>query len=203
MRRIVLLLLLNFICHLSKSQSVSMGDRSKIYFVNFTKAGFFMEANKFKNTYKIDESNIFKTSRFLFFGNGLCYYCNLGIVNTDSSNYKNICNKIVLKSFYGASWGKFKLFGDTIKAHFRFQFFAGGLRMKYYDVHFQGTIRGCDTIENWKMSPPYPKPNRNLNEQFDSLLLSKTLIFVPHNAKKLIDSNKVWINQYDESYWKY
>lgn len=110
--------------------------------------------------------------------------------------------EIVLKNTKGASWGKFKLFKDTIKTHFRYQFYTRGMRTKYYDVHFEGIVKNDSTITNWKMIPPYPNPNKNWNENFEGLKKPKTLVFISFPAVKLIDSNNAWVNQYEENYWK-
>ena len=122
-------------------------------------------------------------------------FCNLGIVDTDSANFKSITEKILLKNCYGISWGKFSIENNLIKVNFCYQFFARGLRMKYFDANFEGVIRDENTITNWRMVAPYPKVNNELNKNFEELKISKTLKFVPEEGITLIHSDKAWINK--------
>lgn len=138
--------------------------------------------------------NFLKTGTLIFFNNGNVMYCNLGFKDTDSSNFVHITKRVVLKDFYGVSWGKYNIENDLIKVEFWFQFFTRGLRLKYYKTYFEGIIADTITITNWKMVSPYPKVSKKLNENFETLKTGKDLKFLPNQGTRLIEAKEAWIN---------
>ncbi|HRP91173.1 MAG TPA: hypothetical protein PKX92_14180 [Edaphocola sp.] len=159
--------------------------------------GYYVNELLVKNNKNSIEKNInfFKLNTFFFFEDNSVMFVNLGIVDTDSANFMNLTQRVLLKKFYGISWGKYEIIGDKISANFCFQFFVRGLRMKYFKTFFEGTISDDHTITNWTMVAPYPKVNKRLNENFEDLKIPKTLKFLPNEGVKAIQSENAWINK--------
>ncbi|GEM_PF-2505544 len=161
---------------------------------SFFDEGYFIDRKLLNKHQHSSEINFLKTGIVIFFNDGNVMYCNLGIKDTDSLNFINITKRIIIKDFYGISWGKYKIENNVIKAEFWFQFFTSGLKLKYYKTYFEGILTDTNTITNWKMVTPYPKTNKRLNENFETLKIEKDLNFVPNQGTKIIDSKKAWIN---------
>lgn len=156
--------------------------------------GYFIDSQLSGQYQGSSDMNFLKTGTLIFFNNGNVMYCNLGIKDTDSLNFIDITKRMVLKDFYGISWGKYKIENNLIKAEFWFQFFTRGLRFKYYKTCFEGIIVDTTMITNWKLVSPYPKVNKKLNENFDTLKTGKDLKFSPNQGVRLIEAKEAWIN---------
>lgn len=172
-------------------QEINKNDSLRFVF----KDGYFIDTLLLKE-YNLSSNNInfLKSSIHIFFNDNNVMLCNLGISDTDSTNFEYITQRILLKNFYGISWGKFKIENNLIKVHFYYQFFVCGLKMKYFETYFEGIIRDENTIVNWRMVAPYPNVNKRLNENFEYLKMSKILKFVSQKGVKSIHSDKAWIN---------
>lgn len=156
--------------------------------------GYFIDTSLLKKN-STNNINFLKSSVHIFFTNSNnVMLCNLGISDTDSTNFEYLTKRILLKNFYGVSWGKFTVDRNIIKAHFCYQFFATGLQLKYFDAYFEGVIRDEATITDWRMVKPYPNINKRLNDNYEDLKSGKILKFVSQKGVKAINSDKAWIN---------
>ncbi|MBL7712748.1 MAG: hypothetical protein JNL13_09800 [Chitinophagaceae bacterium] len=156
--------------------------------------GYFIDTFLLKRN-STNDINFLKSSVYIFFTkSSSVMLCNLGISDTDSSNFECLTKRILLKDFYGVSWGKFNVEKNIIKVHFCYQFFSTGLKLKYFDAYFEGIIRDETTIINWRMVAPYPNVNKRLNDNYEDLKIGKTLKFVLQKGINMIHSDKAWIN---------
>lgn len=177
-----------------------------VYQINFAQdavnkcpelGGYFV-STQFSDDYKdkiSKEINFIKSNVFIFFQDGSVLFCNLGIADTDSINFMEIIQEVLIKDFYGVSWGKYTVNNGTLKVHFCYQFFTRGLKIKYYSTYFEGTLIDKHTITNWRMITPYPRVNKRLNDNFDNLKNKSILKFQRNEGVKLIHSKNAWINE--------
>jgi hypothetical protein len=77
---------------------------------------------------------------------------------------------------------------DTIWAKLPVQFYGRGMIPKIYESYFQGEIKNRDTIVNWRMIRPFPKVNRNWNEDFEFLTKPHQLYFIESKELLGLDS---------------
>lgn len=181
------------ICCWGKSNAQHANKNTPLEKVVFEN-GYFIDSQLSGQYQGSSDINFLKTGTLIFFNDGNVMYCNLGIKDTDSLNFINITKRIIIKDFYGISWGEYNIENDVIKVEFWFQFFTRGLRLKYYKTYFEGIIADTNTITNWKMVSPYPKVNKRLNENFETLKAGKYLKFLPSQGTRLIEAKEAWIN---------
>ena len=127
-----------------------------------------------------------------FFKNGLISYDHYSAYN--SAHFKkDITNpKMLKKRQFVMNWGTYKIEGNEIKAI---------IVMMYWDVfvwepeatYFSGTIVNKNSIVNWHPVPPFPEIKHG---GIGLRTGTSKFYFKPFEDKRLIDSNKVWVNKY-------
>jgi len=136
--------------------------------------------------------NKYNTLPIFFFKNGLICYDYF--VAYDSSDLRKdlFSPRILKKKQWLMNWGTYKIEGNQIKAI---------IILMYWDAfiwepeatYFAGTIQDQNTIINWHPVPPYPKIKHGGGKL---RMINTTLKFKLFEYKKLIDSNKAWVNKY-------
>jgi hypothetical protein len=61
--------------------------------------------------------------------------------------------------------GDYVIRNDTIWAKLPILLDGRGMVPKIYESYFQGKVKNRDTIVNWRMIKPFPKANKNLNQE--------------------------------------
>jgi hypothetical protein len=84
--------------------------------------------------------------------------------------------------------GDYVIRNDTIWAKLPILFNGRGMIPKIYESYFQGEIKNRDTLVNWRMIRPFPKINRNLNEDFEFLTKPHQLGFIESKELSGLDS---------------
>jgi hypothetical protein len=94
--------------------------------------------------------------------------------------------------------GDYVIRKDTIWAKLPILFYGRGEVPKIYESYFQGELRNRDTIVNWRMIRPFPKANRNWNEEsFRHLIKPHQLCFI--ESKELLGLDSLYQQRLKES----
>lgn len=91
------------------------------------------------------------------------------------------------------SQGKYYTQNDSVYLNGYFEFWGDGKSGIMRWAHYRGYIKNRDTIEDWKIIPPYPKINMRLNDYLVEQKTPMTLVFKQVDLKNVIDENRLWI----------
>lgn len=91
------------------------------------------------------------------------------------------------------SQGKYFTQNDSVYLNGYFEFWGDGKCRIYRWAHYRGYIKNKDTIEDWRIIPPYPKINMRLNDYLVEQKTPMTMVFKQLDLSKTLDENKLWI----------
>jgi hypothetical protein len=131
-----------------------------------------------------------------FFKNGLVLNSRVTFVDTNETN-KLLPEGSKYKFSYN-KWGVYNVDKDTIHAIIYLEFKGKGFKStSVVQCYFEGFIKNKDTILNWRLVEPYPKVSTFANEgQLEFLKTPTDLFFKPVSAKKRINPENAWINEF-------
>ena len=125
-------------------------------------------------------------------------YRPLIVLNTQKSIFMNEINfnDIALRLEFYTKFlrfmddvGDYVIRNDTIWAKIPISLNARGMTPEIYETYFQGEIKNQDTIVNWRMIRPFPKANKNWNEEsFEVLTKPHQLHFIESKELLGLDS---------------
>jgi hypothetical protein len=84
--------------------------------------------------------------------------------------------------------GSINMSDVIITATLPIDLYMADMRLKEFQVHFEGTIKNKDTILNWHMIPPYPRAPRQSNHNFKHLIAPKLMYFIESKELLGLDS---------------
>ena len=93
---------------------------------------------------------------------------------TLEANFNDVAFRLeyhVNTRLFTAYVGDYVIRNDTIWAKLPILLNGRGMIPKIYESYFQGEIKNRDTIVNWRMIRPFPKANRNWNDEGFKLLI--------------------------------
>lgn len=137
-------------------------------------------------------------SPVIFYGNGVIYH-----EQSNFMNEKNLSVYLTNKGLENISWneqGTFDISHDTIYAILFCRYNKNNANIYTRELaFFRGIVRG-DSILNWKMMKPYP-PAPYKYPDFNEKIIErdttpKTLYYHHFPSKTVLDSNKLYVNEY-------
>ena len=142
------------------------------------------DTTKLHNGNKVNDE--FTTSReVVFLKNGKIFKS--GGYSIDSLIYKDEY-WVRLSTEYINLWGNYRIINDSIYAYSPFSLSIGGGRFKPFYANFIGYVKNKDTILNWRMVPPYPDVDPEINNYFINDTTPQLLYFIKNNAIRVADS---------------
>jgi hypothetical protein len=134
---------------------------------------------------------------FFFEDGKVAYYDALSLDSTGFRQWQQQYNT-VQRSLN--CWGVYEVRNDTILAIIYLNYTGMWFKRKQTRLsYFQGVIKNTDTIQGWRMVPPYPEfaQKYEMNKKFfEDLTTPKDLYFKSVPAKTIIDPSKAWVNKF-------